>query len=81
MCVLCFTDTNLTIQCSTAPTVRGFVNNLFNLPTKVMVIGPDCSTSTQSVAELAPFWELVQVRVLLYSVRFINLMDVVIECA
>lgn len=26
-----------------------------------MIVGADCSTSTEPVAELAPFWNLVQV--------------------
>ena len=30
-------------------------------PTKIMVIGSDCSVSTSPIAELVPFWNLVQV--------------------
>lgn len=48
-------------MCNAAPAVRGFVNSLFQTPTKIMIIGPDCSSSTQSVAELAQYWQLVQI--------------------
>ena len=28
---------------------------------KIMIVGADCSVSTEPVAELAPYWNLVQV--------------------
>ncbi len=41
--------------------MRGFIDQIFMEPTKIMIVGADCSTSTEPVAELAPFWNLVQV--------------------
>ena len=49
------------LQCAAGPSVRGYIDQIFMEPTKIMIVGADCSTSTEPVAELAPFWNLVQV--------------------
>lgn len=49
------------MQCEAGPSVRGFIDQIFTDPIKIMIIGADCSTSTEPIAELAPFWNLVQV--------------------
>ena len=41
--------------------MRGFIDQILTEPTKIMIIGADCSVSTEPIAELAPFWNLVQV--------------------
>ena len=55
------THTCMHTQCRAAPSVRGFIDQIFMEPTKIMVIGSDCSVSTSPIAELAPFWNLVHV--------------------
>jgi len=65
----------LVLQCAAGPSVRGYIDQIFMEPTKIMIVGADCSTSTEPVAELAPFWNLVQVRLCreasMYIVDFI----------
>lgn len=50
------------LQCSSGPSVRGFIDQIEEEPQKIMIVGADCSTSSESIGELAPFWNLVQVR-------------------
>ena len=51
------------IQCSGTLAVHGFVQHVTNRSeTEVIIIGADCSVATQPVANLAQFWNLVQVR-------------------
>lgn len=49
------------MQLAAGPSVRGFIDAVFMEPTKIMIVGADSSVSTEPVAELAPFWNLVQV--------------------
>ena len=49
------------LQCGAGPSVRSFIDQIFEEPTKIMIVGADCSPATEPIAELAPFWNLVQV--------------------
>lgn len=48
-------------KCDAGSSVRGFIDQIFENSTRYMIIGADCSISTEPIAELAPFWNLVQV--------------------
>ena len=52
------------MQCEAGASVRGFIDQIFENSTRYMIVGADCSISTEPIAELAPFWNLVQVRTL-----------------
>ncbi len=49
------------MQCSAGPSVQGFTDQIFDMNERLLIIGSDCSTATEPVAELAPFWGLPQV--------------------
>ena len=50
-------------QCEDTPAVHGFIQHVTSRSeTEIIIIGPECSVSSQPVANLAPFWNLVQVR-------------------
>ena len=54
-----------TIQCTGLGTlaVHGFIQHVTNgSETEVIIIGADCSVASQPLANLAQFWNLVQVR-------------------
>ena len=58
----------LLMQCKASVSLRSFIDQVF-LPStenQIMLIGPDCSSATESVAEIAPSWNLVQVRISIY---------------
>ena len=51
------------LQCTDTLAVRGFIQHVTNRSeVEIIIIGAGCSVSTQPVAALAPFWNLVQVR-------------------
>ena len=65
------------LQCTGTLAVRGFIEHVTNRSeTEILIIGPDCSVSSQPVAGLAPFWNLVQVRYKYISVPLHHLHDV-----
>jgi gamma-aminobutyric acid type B receptor len=53
-------------KCSSTPGVHGFIDHVtkpkMNM-TEIIIIGADCSVSTQPIASLAPLWNLVQVSI------------------
>ena len=68
------------LQCSSTPAVHGFIEHVTNRNvTEILIIGADCSVSTQPVAALAPFWNLVQVRQRLLLRLFINTSQLIIN--
>ena len=51
------------IQCTGTLAVHGFIQHVTNRSeTEVVIIGADCSVASQPLANLAQFWNLVQVR-------------------
>ena len=52
------------LQCAAIPGVQGFIDHVTNPnrnETEVIVIGTDCSISTQPIASLTPVFNLVQI--------------------
>ena len=49
------------MQCEAGASVRGFIDQIFENSTRYMIVGADCSISSEPIAELAPFWNLIQV--------------------
>ena len=50
------------LQCEAPASLRGFFDQITNLSApKIMLIGSDCSVSTEPVAEISHHWNLVQV--------------------
>ncbi|XP_065899544.1 gamma-aminobutyric acid type B receptor subunit 2-like isoform X2 [Dysidea avara] len=48
-------------KCEASTSLQGFIHQIFNEPTKIMLIGASCSVSTEPLAELSPYWSLVQI--------------------
>jgi gamma-aminobutyric acid type B receptor len=51
-------------QCKDTPGVQGLIDHVTNSSrtiTEVIIIGADCSISSQPIASLAPLWNLVQI--------------------
>ena len=60
--------------------MHGFIEHVTNRnEVEILIIGPDCSVSSQPVAALAPFWNLVQVRQRLLLRLFINTSQLMIN--
>ena len=54
----------MVLQCAATPGILGFIDHVTNPnrnETEVIVIGADCSVSTQPIASLTPVFNLVQV--------------------
>ena len=52
--------------------MRGFIEHVTNRSeTEILIIGAGCSVSTQPVAALAPFWNMVQVRKILANIALL----------
>ena len=50
------------LQCADIPGVHGFIDHVTKRnETEVIVIGADCSVSTQPIASLTPVFNLIQV--------------------
>lgn len=47
--------------CDAPTSLRAFIDEISFEPTRIMLIGSSCSISTEPLAELAPFWNLVQI--------------------
>ena len=62
----------LSMQCQAGPSVRGFIEQIFMEPTKIMIIGADCSVSSSPIAELAPFYNLAQVCICTYISSYVE---------
>lgn len=45
-------------RCEAGTSVRAFIDQIFQ--DQIMIVGSDCSVSSEPIAELAPFWNLVQ---------------------
>ncbi|XP_065899522.1 gamma-aminobutyric acid type B receptor subunit 2-like isoform X2 [Dysidea avara] len=59
------TYTHSDSMCRPAPTLRSFIDQIYNssegsADNQIMLLGPDCSVATEPVAEIAPNWNLVQ---------------------
>ena len=49
-------------QCDGTVATRGLFNQIINQPSKILIIGADCSVACTPISTLAPYWNLVQVR-------------------
>ena len=51
------------MQCLALQATRSFIDQIFSTSadTQIIMIGAGCSVATEPVAELAPFWNIVQV--------------------
>ena len=50
------------MQCDRGVALQSFHTHIIQPPTKLGVIGSGCSVATEATAELAPFYNLTQVR-------------------
>ena len=52
------------LQCQASSAVRNFIGQIYSPKPedKIMLIGSDCSVSTEPIAEIASTWNLIQVR-------------------
>ena len=48
-------------QCESRNATQGFLKLVNEEPTKILLIGPGCSTAAQAIAEMADYWNLVMV--------------------
>ncbi|KAL5473442.1 hypothetical protein EMCRGX_G027927 [Ephydatia muelleri] len=48
-------------RCSGTDATRGLFEQIIQPPTKIMIVGADCSVSSAPIATLAPYWNLVQI--------------------
>ena len=61
----------IVLQCTDTKAVHGFIQHVTNRSEiEILIIGADCSVSSQPVAGLAPLWNLVQVRHKYISIHF-----------
>ena len=50
------------IQCEASASLTGFIDQILDEANpKIMLIGSDCSVSTEPIAEISHHWNLVQV--------------------
>ena len=56
-------------QCLALPATRSFIDQIFSTSAdnQILMIGAGCSVATEPVAELTPFWNIVQVAIYSYS--------------
>ena len=56
-----WTYLSIILQCDSKRASFGLLDMVNSGPQKLLIIGPGCSTSTQAVAEVADYWNLVTV--------------------
>ena len=54
---------NFLLQCEASASLKGFLDQITNESApRIMLIGSDCSVSSEAIAEISHHWNLVQAR-------------------